>query len=134
MTRTRVTDVKSPIDLYFDFSSPYGYFASEKIEALAAKHGRSVDWHPILLDAVFRLTGANPLTDVPLKGPYAKRDFARSAKFHGVDRFRLLSMFPIAVPRSNRVVVEGARSCPRGRNAARALPRVLRRRRGYFKT
>jgi len=25
MTVIRVTDVKSPIDFYFDFSSPYGY-------------------------------------------------------------------------------------------------------------
>ena len=36
----------SAIDFYFDFSSPYGYLASEKIEALAAKHGRGVNWKP----------------------------------------------------------------------------------------
>ena len=30
------------IDFYFDFSSPFGYLASQKIEALAAKHGRTV--------------------------------------------------------------------------------------------
>ena len=88
-----MNDVKSPIDCYFDFSSPYGYLASEKIEALAARHGRSVDWHPILLGVVFRETGAAPLTDVPLKGQYSKRDFARSAKFHGVERFRLPTTF-----------------------------------------
>ena len=29
------------IDFYFDFSSPYGYIASQKVEALAARHGRS---------------------------------------------------------------------------------------------
>jgi len=27
-----------PIEFYFDFSSPYGYVASEKIDALAAKY------------------------------------------------------------------------------------------------
>ena len=32
----------NPIDFYFDFSSPYGYFASEKIDELAAKHGRQI--------------------------------------------------------------------------------------------
>jgi 2-hydroxychromene-2-carboxylate isomerase len=100
-----VTDVKSPIDFYFDFSSPYGYLASEKIEALAARHGRGVDWHPILLGVVFKLTGANPLTDVPLKGPYAKRDFARSAKFHGVEGFRLPSTFPIATQVPARILL-----------------------------
>jgi 2-hydroxychromene-2-carboxylate isomerase len=100
-----VTDVKSPIDFYFDFSSPYGYLASEKIEALAARHGRTIDWHPILLGVVFRETGASPLTEVPLKGKYSKRDFARSAKFHGVERFRLPSTFPIATQGPARIVL-----------------------------
>ena len=27
-----------PIDFYFDFSSPYGYLMSEKIDALAAQY------------------------------------------------------------------------------------------------
>lgn len=105
MTGIRVNAVKPPIDFYFDFSSPYGYIASEKIEALAARHGRSVDWHPILLGVVFRETGAAPLTDVPLKGQYSKRDFARGARFHGVDRFRLPSTFPIATQGPARIVL-----------------------------
>ena len=37
---TRGGNVPAPIDFYFDFSSPYGFLASEKIEALAARHGR----------------------------------------------------------------------------------------------
>ena len=36
--------MKAPLDFYFDFSSPYGYIAGEKIDALATKHGRSVNW------------------------------------------------------------------------------------------
>ncbi len=38
----------APIDFYFDYSSPYGYFAAMKIDALAARHGRdvSVETHP----------------------------------------------------------------------------------------
>ena len=97
--------MKAPIDFYFDFSSPYGYIGSERIEALAAKHGRSVDWHPMLLGVVFRQTGASPLTEVPLKGPYSKRDFIRSAKYHGVERFRLPSTFPIATQGAARIVL-----------------------------
>ena len=34
----------NPVEFYFDFSSPYGYIASEKIDALAAKYGREVTW------------------------------------------------------------------------------------------
>ena len=55
-----------PIDFYFDFSSPYGYLASQKIEALAQRHGRTVEWHPMLLGVVFKQTGAAPLTEVPV--------------------------------------------------------------------
>jgi 2-hydroxychromene-2-carboxylate isomerase len=97
--------MKAPVDFYFDFSSPYGYVASEKIEELAAKHGRSVAWHPVLLGVVFKQTGATPLTQVPLKGDYSRRDMARSAKFHGVEGFRMPSTFPIATQAPARIVL-----------------------------
>ena len=58
----------APIDFYFDFSSPYGYLAAQKIDALAAKYGRTVDWHPMLLGVVFKETGMAPLTDGPAEG------------------------------------------------------------------
>jgi len=96
--------MKPPVEFYFDFSSPYGYLASEKVEALAAKHGRSVDWHPILLGVVFKQTGAVPLTNVPLKGDYSRRDMARSARFHGIG-FRMPSTFPIATQAPARIVL-----------------------------
>jgi 2-hydroxychromene-2-carboxylate isomerase len=97
--------VPAPIDFYFDFSSPYGFLASEKIEALAAKHGRSVDWHPVLLGVVFKQTGAVSLTQVPLKGDYSKRDMTRSAAFHGIRDFRIPSRFPIPSQAPARIVL-----------------------------
>jgi 2-hydroxychromene-2-carboxylate isomerase len=95
----------STIDFYFDLSSPYGYLASRKIDALAAKYGRGVDWHPILLGAVFKTTGMLPLAEIPLKSEYSKRDFARSARFHGLDEFHLPSRFPIATVGAARIVL-----------------------------
>lgn len=83
------------IDFYFDFSSPYGYFASTRIDALAAKYGREVSWRPFLLGVAMKITGGAPLPTIPLKRDYAKRDFARSAKLYGVE-YRLPSAFPIA--------------------------------------
>ena len=94
----------NPIDFYFDFSSPYGYLASEKIEALAAKHGRSVNWCPILLGVVFKVTGSAPLPNLPLKGDYAKRDFLRSAAFHGIP-MKYPSTFPISGVAPTRAVI-----------------------------
>jgi 2-hydroxychromene-2-carboxylate isomerase len=84
----------APIDFYFDFSSPYGYLASRRIDALAAAHDREVNWRPILLGVVFKATGAAPLPQLPLKGPYSMRDFLRSARFHGIP-YRQPTTFPI---------------------------------------
>src|SRR2546423_202248 len=83
-----------PLDFYFDFSSPYGYLAARRIDEIAARHGREVIWHPILLGAVFKVTGRQPLTTIPLKGEYSKRDFARSARLLGVP-YKPPSKFPI---------------------------------------
>ncbi|MBM3555804.1 MAG: 2-hydroxychromene-2-carboxylate isomerase [Alphaproteobacteria bacterium] len=84
------------IEFWFDYVSPYGYVASEKIEAIAAKHGRSVAWRPFLLGAVFKVTGASPLTNLhPMKSGYAVHDFARSARRFGIP-FAMPPKFPIA--------------------------------------
>jgi 2-hydroxychromene-2-carboxylate isomerase len=75
----------APLGFYFDFISPYGYFASLRIEALAARHGRTVDWRPMLLGvAVLKVMGLKPLLDTPLKGDYVRRDVRRYARRHGV--------------------------------------------------
>ena len=36
----------APVEFFFDFASPYGYLASERIEGIASRHGRSVLWRP----------------------------------------------------------------------------------------
>lgn len=84
-----------PIEFYFDFSSPYGYFAAAKIEALAAKYQRSTIWRPMLLGAVFKITGQQPLVTIPLKGSYAQHDLIRSARWFGVP-FKLPTKFPVS--------------------------------------
>lgn len=83
-----------PILFYFDFSSPYAYIASLRVDAIAAKHGRNVEWRPIVLGAVFKVSGNAPLTSQPLKGNYANRDFARSARYFKAP-FVLPDPFPI---------------------------------------
>jgi 2-hydroxychromene-2-carboxylate isomerase len=93
--------MSNPIDFYFDFSSPYGYFAAAKIEDIAARHQRAVNWRPILLGAVFKVTGQQPLSTVPLKSDYMKRDLERSARLFNVP-FTLPSKFPISTTAAAR--------------------------------
>ncbi len=92
-----------PIRFYYDFASPYGYMAATKISALAAKHGRGVEWKPILLGVVFKVTGAVPLPSAPLKGDYSRRDMERSARLFNVP-FKLPTKFPIAAQSPSRVI------------------------------
>lgn len=91
-----------PLLFYFDFSSPYGYLISEKIDDLADRHGRKVKWRPLLLGVVFQTTNSAPLTlQAPPKAAYYKLDFARSARFLGVP-YRLPSKFPLATQQAAR--------------------------------
>lgn len=87
--------MKAPVDFYFDFSSPYGYLGSRFIDDIAARHGRSVSWRPILLGPVFQQSGNSPLVSQPLKGDYARHDFPRTARYLKVP-FVMPSPFPIA--------------------------------------
>jgi len=115
-----------PIDFYFDFSSPYGYLMSEKIDALAAKCDRKVRWHPILLGIIFKTTGSAPLTlQGPLKADYYTRDFARSARFLGVP-FNPPSRFPLPTQVAARAYywLHG-QDCALARRFAHAVYRAL---------
>ena len=86
---------------YFDFSSPYGYLASLRIDAIAAKHGRETTWKPILLGPIFKLSGNTVLVQQPLKGKYSMHDFARSARRFKAP-FQKPSVFPIATQNAAR--------------------------------
>src|SRR5258706_8184109 len=111
------------MDFYFDFSSPYGYLASERIEALATRHGRTVNWHPILLGVIFKQTGMAPLTEIPIKGAYSKRDFERSARLMKIP-FSMPSLFPIPSQAPARVMLWIASRSP---EAAKAYVKVAYR-------
>jgi len=97
--------VSSAIEFYFDFSSPYSYIASERIEALAARTARPLQWRPILLGVVFKASGGAPLTEVyGPKARYAIRDFARAAAFAGLP-YRHPTTFPIGAVAASRAVL-----------------------------
>lgn len=73
------------IDFYFDFISPFGFFASLRIDELAAKYALAANWHSMLIGvSVVKVMGMKPLLEVPLKGPYIARDARRYARRHGI--------------------------------------------------
>lgn len=86
---------KTPIDFWFDFSSPYSFIAATQIDEIADDHGRTVRWRPFLLGPVMKQSGNTPLLDQPLKGDYLRQDVPRFARLYGLD-FTLPAKFPIA--------------------------------------
>ena len=71
----------APIRFYFDFASPYAYFASTRINAIGAEFGRAVEWRPILLWAVLKAHGIAPPMEVAARRDYLLHDMNRSAAF-----------------------------------------------------
>lgn len=113
----------SPIDFYFDFISPFGYFASLRIDAVGAAHGRSVEWHSMLLGvSVLKVMGMKPLLEVPLRGDYLKRDAARYMRRHGIVIKRAIDKPPSNPLFAGRAFHWLRRNAPeRARPAAAAL-------------
>lgn len=96
--------MSSHLDFYFDFSSPYGYFASTRINELAKKYGRRVDWHPFAGDTFKPSTSGTSLVQNPAKRAYTQRDYVRSAAFHQID-FKIPSVFPLDTRIATRAVM-----------------------------
>lgn len=90
------------VDFWFDFSSPYSYIANEWIDALAARHGRVVRRHALLLGVTFQAAELKSPVSYPLKREYVMRDFARSARFEGLP-YEFPATFPQASHNAARV-------------------------------
>ena len=118
--------MSGPIEFYFDFSSPYGYLASERIDAIVARHGREVAWRPYLMGVAMKATGSPPLVNRPLVGAYSRHDMQRSARRLQVP-FRFPEPFPIATIAACRAVYWMERA---DASAARLLAQALYR--AYF--
>jgi 2-hydroxychromene-2-carboxylate isomerase len=84
------------IDFWFDFISPYGFFASLRIDALAQRHGRRVNWRPLLIGVtVLKVMGMKPVLETPLKGAYAKAEIQRYCRQHDVTLARPVEDTPM---------------------------------------
>lgn len=87
--------LRAGLEFWFDFISPFGYFASLRIDALAARHGRAVDWRPLLIGVtVLKVMGLPSVPQTPLKGAYAARQIARYVRHHGL----VLGRDPLGAP------------------------------------
>jgi 2-hydroxychromene-2-carboxylate isomerase len=107
------------LDFYFDLSSPYSYLAATQLGALAAKHGATVTWKPMVLAAVFKAADNHMPAQSPPKARHMLTDLQRWAKQYGVG-FTLNSRFPFNAIKPERLVI-AAESTGRSGELALAL-------------
>jgi 2-hydroxychromene-2-carboxylate isomerase len=87
------------VELFFDCSSPWTYFAFHNMLLLQKELGIEVAWRPILVGGVFN--AVNPSVHnsrekpVPLKQAYGKKDQQDWARFLGIPMHYRPTVFPV---------------------------------------
>ncbi len=89
------------VEFYYDFSSPYTYIASTRIEKICEDTGFELEWKPFLLGGVFNEIGSTPAIEIDNKIKYLREDFERVARYYEVD-FNFPELFPLNSVRSMR--------------------------------
>ncbi|WP_432816711.1 2-hydroxychromene-2-carboxylate isomerase [Sulfitobacter sp. JB4-11] len=73
------------IDYFFATLSPYCYLAGERLEAVAAKHGATINYKPFDIVAAFARTGGTPPKDRHISRiEYRAQELVRQAKKLGM--------------------------------------------------
>src|SRR5687768_6304019 len=75
------------LQFWFDFSCPFAYVASERVEELARRNGAELDPRPMLLGGVFRAVNTAQMPAAAFSAAKARhnaQDILRTAAFHDV--------------------------------------------------
>jgi 2-hydroxychromene-2-carboxylate isomerase len=95
------------LELWFDFSCPYAYLASQKAPGIARAAGCELVWKPMLLGGVFRGIGAGdgPMATLgEAKAAHNLRDMRRWADIFGVP-FEMPAAHPMRTVRALRTLL-----------------------------
>lgn len=84
-----------PIRFYFDFVSAYSYVAMNRVETMAARWGREVDWRCVPLPAILQHHKVTSPRDQAAKFAHNIRDMPRLCEMHGLP---ISDPFPPKVP------------------------------------
>jgi 2-hydroxychromene-2-carboxylate isomerase len=84
---------------YFDFGSPNAYFAHRVLPGIEARTGARFDYVPVLLGALFKLSGNQApmmaFAGIPNKLKYEYREIERFIARHKLTAFRMNPHFPV---------------------------------------
>ena len=86
--------MRMKVEFYYDFTSPYTYIASTRIEKICEDNGAGLEWKPFFMGGLFVDTGVKAPIDIANKFAYVKQDTQDLAKHYGVD-FKFPAVFPL---------------------------------------
>jgi 2-hydroxychromene-2-carboxylate isomerase len=112
---------KQKVQFYFDYNSPYSYFASLLIEEICDRHGAELLWDPIVLGGIFKEDGTTPAHAISKRATYLEQDLKNLSEFYGIPyKKRTTFLFnPILSQRATLQV-------PQGTERARAVHALYR--------
>ena len=91
--------MNASIQFLFDFGSPNAYLCHKVLPAVASRTGATVEYIPILLGGLFKLTNnRSPIemyADVPNRRAYDMLEMKRFIQKHGLTQFKMNPFFPV---------------------------------------
>ena len=91
-----------PLDVYFDYRSPFGYVAAEVLPAFAREHDLELRWHPTDIMLLSNYEHGLPYSEV--KRRYTVVDAIRTAEYHAV-KMRVPKPHPVLSELALRLAV-----------------------------
>lgn len=82
------------VDFYFFIGSTYTYLAVNRVEALAAREGVTLQWRPFNVRDIMIEQNNRPFVGKPVKMQYMWRDVQRRAHRYGI-AFRSIPDYPV---------------------------------------
>ena len=98
------------IDYYFSTLSPYVYLAGNRLEEIAAKHGKKVNYKPLDLPTLFLRTGGQlPKDRHPNRMSYRAQELPRQAKKAGLTLNMTPAFWPMNAAPSCYAIIAASR-------------------------
>jgi 2-hydroxychromene-2-carboxylate isomerase len=112
---------KRKVEFYFDYNSPYSYFASLRIEPICGQADAELEWHPMVLGGVFQAMHHTPSFTNPVRAKYMWEDLQNLADAYGLPyKQRTNFLFKAVLPLRATIQV------PQGKERGQAVHALFR--------
>ena len=112
---------KHKVEFYFDYNSPYSYFASLQVEKICAKGDADLEWQPMVLGGVFAAMHHTPSFQNPVRAKYLFEDLQNLSEAYGLPyKKRTSFIFKVVLPLRCTIQV------PQGAQRAKAVHALYR--------